>query len=186
MIWIIATASFNYFLCIVMTTLAIVLMIILLAIVALLFIPIDICIDTDNKQYYAELKGLAKANIEPDAVQILRVSLKVPFKVFYFYPLQTLFAPKKRELKEKTKKEGKGRSRFSPRTMLRLVRSFSIRKWEFDLDTGDCITNAKLYPVFAFMNHRYGGFHINFEGKNHVLLLVRNRPIYMIKSFINL
>ncbi len=163
---------------------AAILLVFIMILVGLLFIPINIFIDTRGNNYYAELKGLAKASIEPDELEIIRIRLKVPFKVFYFFPLKAWTTDKKRE-KRKTEKGSKSRNNLKPKTILRLIRSFRIKEWKFDLDTGDCITNSKLYPLFALMNYRFGGFNINYEGRNHALLLLRNRPINMIKSFIN-
>jgi hypothetical protein len=54
-----------------------------------------------------------------------------------------------------------------------------------DVDTGNCIQNAKLYPAFAFLNHHVGTFHINFEGRVNMVLHMQSRPINIIKSFIN-
>ena len=165
---------------------AIISLIIILVLVGLLFTPINIYIDTRSNQYYAELKGLAKASIEADKIEIIRIRLKILFKDFYFYPLEAWSTPKKTGKKKKVKKGNKSRDRFTPKTILRLMRSFKIKKWNIDLDTGDCITNAKLYPLFTLINYHFGGVHINFEGRNHAFLLMRNRPINIIKSIINI
>lgn len=162
--------------------LTILLLILILFIVGVLFIPMELYIDTNTNQYYARLKGLAIASIEQDKEEIFRIRLKIPFKDFLFYPLKKLGMPKK-STKKKRKKKSKGR--LTPKTMLRLLKSFKIKKLKVDIDTGDCITNAKLYPVFAFLDYYIGGFHINFEGRNQMVLLLRNRPIYIIRSFIN-
>lgn len=164
---------------------AIIILIILLLLIGLLFIPLDLYIDTRSKQYYAELKGLARASIEADKMELVRIRIKIPFKEYYYYPLKALSSPKKVAKNKKMKKKTTHGNRFTPKTILRLIRSFEIKRWKIDLDTGDCITNAKLYPLFGFMNYHFGGFHINFEGRNEVLLLLRNRPVYIIKSFIN-
>jgi len=163
----------------------IILLIIILALIGLLFIPIDIYINTSSNQYYAELKGLARASIEGDTHEFIRIKIKIPFKDYYFYPIKAWSTPKKATNRKRIKHKNKSKNRFTPKTILRLMRSFKIKKWNVDLDTGNCITNAKLYPLFTFMNYHFGGIHINFEGRNHVFLLMRNRPIYIIKSFIN-
>ncbi|GGD43109.1 hypothetical protein [Muriicola marianensis] len=165
----------------------IVVLVLILVLISLLYIPLDICIDTRGNRYYAELKGLVKADVEPDEREILRIRVKAPFKEFYFFPLKPKRKkPDKIDEKKRDKKGRKYWNRFTPNTIWRVVKSFEIKKWELDLDTGDCITNAKLYPLFALLNYRTGGFHINFEGRNHALLMVRNRPIGLIKSFFNL
>ncbi len=71
------------------------------------------------------------------------------------------------------------------RTGLRLLKSFRIKQFLLNVDTGNCISNAKLYPVFAFLNYRVGGFNINFQGRNQLVLHIQNRPIHIIRSFIN-
>jgi hypothetical protein len=106
---------------------------------------------------------------------------------FYFYPLRkkTVKSSKKiNQLKKATKK--KNRKGFGITKMLRIVRSFKIKKMIINVDTGDCILNAKLIPIFVFLNHYMGTFSVNYEGKNQIMLQVQNRPIYLIKRIINL
>lgn len=55
-----------------------------------------------------------------------------------------------------------------------------------NIDTGDCIANSKLYPVFSFLSYQFGGFHVNYKGQNTLVLAVENRPIRIIKSFFNI
>lgn len=105
---------------------------------------------------------------------------------FYFYPLRKKKASdniKKIEGKNASKKKRKHKMNF--KTGLRLLRSFKVKTFYMNIDTGDCISNAKLYPVFAFLNYRYGGFNVNFDNRNQVILELQNRPIYIIKSFFN-
>ena len=88
-----------------------------------------------------------------------------------------------KKMKLKKKKRNKG---YGIRKMIRLLRSFKIRQFYLNIDTGDVIKNAKLYPVFAFLNYSIGGFQINFMGKNQVVIRIENRPIRIIKSFFNI
>jgi len=71
------------------------------------------------------------------------------------------------------------------RTILKIVRSFKVKKLKVHVDTGNWIVNSKWYPVFYFMNEYTGKWAINYEGKNSVQLRVMNRPVYLLKSFIN-
>ena len=68
----------------------------------------------------------------------------------------------------------------------RMLRTFKVKEFLLDFDSGNCITNAKLYPVFVYLNYQIGGFHINFQGRNQLVLQLHNRPIHIIKSFINI
>lgn len=102
---------------------------------------------------------------------------------FYLYPLhkKAIKTKKKRSLKKyKSKSKSIGFSQ-----VIRIVKSFKIKRMFLNIDTGDYVLNAKLYPIFALLNHHIGEFSINFEGKNQIVLHIRNRPINLIKAFIN-
>ncbi|WP_340202257.1 hypothetical protein [Ascidiimonas sp. W6] len=152
----------------------------------LLFVPVIISIDTVNQNYYLQVKGLAKVFITGDEKQLIKVKLKIFFLNFNFYPLKKKTTKKKElEITEKSSKKKKY-SVLNLKSALRILRSFEIKKCQLDIDTGDCIENAKLYPVFVFLNRTKGTFRINFEGKNSLLLCVENRPLWLIRSFINI
>jgi len=74
--------------------------------------------------------------------------------------------------------------KFGFRKISRVLRSFKIKNLIIDIDTGDWTLNAKLYPIFSFLNFTVGSFNINFEGRNRMVLHMQNRPISIIKSFI--
>jgi len=69
---------------------------------------------------------------------------------------------------------------------MRFLKSFKVKKLLLNIDTGNCILNAKLYPFFSLLNYQIGNFSINFQGRNRLALEVENRPIDIIKSIINL
>ncbi len=171
-----------------------------LVIIFVLVTPIIVRIDSDQNQYEIQLQGLAKASIEEHKKELLRIKLKVLGMRFYFYPLRkkvrtlglskgkgrTPSTDRSRSARDdKKKKDKKGSKRFGIRKMIALLRTFTIKKVVLNMDTGDDILNAKLYPLFGFMNHYAGTFTINFEGRNRLVLQMQNRPIYIIKSFIN-
>jgi hypothetical protein len=150
--------------------------------VYLLWAPITLYIDTSANQYYFQLRGIIKANIEADPSKVMRVRLQVLFLNFSFYPL-TRRTKKKKKSKTKKKKHGK---RIVVQKIIRVARTFKVKKLVLDIDTGDCIQNAKLFPVFALLNRTKGDFTINFINRNRLALVVKNRPIHILKSFINL
>lgn len=151
-----------------------------LLVVGLLFVPIRIFVDTADASYFVSLKGLARASLEPDPKELFRIRLKVFFLEGCFYPLRKSNKPEKIVDRPARKKR-----RVSARTMLRLVRSFKVQKLSLDMDTGDYVVNAKLYPVFMLLDRYVGTFHINFEDRNRLVMDVRNTPYRLIKSFIN-
>ena len=163
--------------------LTVVFVLLLFLMLYLLFIPIDLVVDTALKQYFVQFKGLAKVQLEGHEQEVFRIKLRTLFMNFYFYPLRKRNPSKKQKLKKGVAKKRNGRTTFSK--LIKLVRSFKVKRLLVELDTGDCIHNAKLYPVFGFLNHHAGVFRINFEGRNNLVIHLQNRPINIIKSFIN-
>mgnify|MGYP001823335250 CR=1 FL=1 len=158
----------------------------LLVVIAFLFVPIVLFIDTQTEQYYVRLGALAKASVEADETEIVLIKLKIAFLRFTFYPLRVKEKPKDKMSKVKRSPRKRGMKGYKAIRMgTRVMRTFTVKRLLVDIDTGDCISNAKLYPVAALLNYKIGGFHVNFEGRNRLALHLQNRPIYMIRSFIN-
>ena len=154
-------------------------------IIYLLFMPIILHIDTACEQYFLEIKGLVKATIEEDQLEVIKVHLKVLFFNFDFYPLKKIDFSDKSLVGWKTEIK-KHRYTISFKKILSVLKSFKIRQFRAEIDTGDCIFNSKLYPTFTLLNF-YKGTQLsaNFEGKNSVLLSLENRLIRIIKAIIN-
>ena len=155
----------------------------IILLIYLLWMPIIIKIDTVTSEYFIQFKGLAKASILGDKQELIKIKLKVLFMNFDLFPLQKMFSRKK-QLKEPEKKNknwtmGKGQK------ALKVLRSFKVKHLILEMDTGDIILNAKLYPVLFFMNRFKGSYAINFENRNRLALHLENRPIRIIKSIIN-
>jgi hypothetical protein len=156
-----------------------------LLITYLLLVPVVLFINTNTNEYYVQIKGFIKGNIEADKKELFRIKIKVFFFNFSIYPLKKTKKINK-DNKPNNNELKKNKKRMSFKAGLRLLKSFKIKKLRLNIDTGDCITNAKLYPLFAFLNFKVGGFNINFNGENQLVLKIQNRPINIIKSFINI
>lgn len=154
-----------------------------LLMVGILLVPVELCINTTSNQYYLQAKGLVRASVEEDHKEVIRIRVRTFFRSFYFYPLRKLGHSEFEELE--TSKVKKQRKKVPVRKILRVLNSFKIKILFVDIDTGNCISNAKLYPVFTLFNFYHRGFNINFEGRNQLVLCIHNRPIHIIKSFIN-
>ena len=154
------------------------------SIMYLLFMELILYIDTGTNEYYIQAKGLMKAKIEPHKEELLRIRIQTLFMNFYFYPLKKIGASKKPRATKKLRVKSKSRIGF--RKGLQILRTFRVERLLLDFDAGNCIVNAKLYPLFAFLNHNIGDFRINFEGRNQFILQMQNRPIRIIKSIINI
>ena len=161
----------------------IVIVVLCVIITYLLFMKMVFFIDTANNEYYIQLKGLAKAYIELDKDELPRVHIKTLFMNFYIYPID--YIGKVKEKKSSKKHIVEKKKRFEIKKLLSLLRTFRVNRFLVDFDTGNCITNAKLYPMFSALNHHIGDFKINFYGNNQLMLHMHNRPINIIKSFIN-
>lgn len=164
-----------------MILISVILLVVLLAL-GLLFVPIQIYIDTDANTYFAGLKGLAKASFEADEKKLFRIRLKALFIERCFYPLTTSSKPKgpSKSRKKKTRPR-----KIKLRKLVRVLQSFKVKRFALDMDTGDYVANAKMYPIFVLLNQYVASFHINFENRNRLVMDIRNRPYRILKSFIN-
>ncbi|NND63240.1 MAG: hypothetical protein HKN48_08605 [Flavobacteriaceae bacterium] len=164
-------------------TITIILLIVVAILAFLLFTPIVLFVDTTSNEYFIQAKGIFKATAEPDENEFLKIRCQLFFYSFYIYPLRK--RKKNTGKKSAAKKKKKNKFRFNARKIGEVVRSFKLKRLELQLDTGDYVLNAKLVPVFVFLNYKLGSFAINFNGKSHFALELENRPIRIIKSFIH-
>ena len=151
----------------------------LLLMMYLLFAPLSIVIDTSTHSYYVELKPIIKISAVSHERELLKIHTQIFFLNFDYFPIQPI---KKKKLKKQSKKT---KRLLTIKKVFRVLKTFKIKRFFLDIDTGDCIVNAKLYPVFGLLNYKGGHFNINFNGRNKLVLHIQNRPIYIIKSFIN-
>ena len=164
-------------------TLVIILIVLSAILGYLLFMKMVLYVDTANNEYYVQAKGLVKAKIETHDTELIQIKLNTLFMKFSFFPLGKSKKKKKKTKSNKTIVHK--RNTIEIERLFRITRTFKVVQLLVDVDTGDCISNAKLYPPFAFVNYYGGQFRVNFEGRNRLLLHVENRPIRIIKSFIN-
>ncbi|PWL37639.1 hypothetical protein DKG77_15180 [Flagellimonas aquimarina] len=160
----------------------VVLIVFVLLIIGFLLVPIDFYINTERDEYYLRLKGLATVSMEHDQEEVIKLKLKTLFFHHYFYPLRGKSSKKQKKIKDNKKTGGKN---VSIKRIVALLKSFKVKRFVLDIDTGDCIANAKLAPLFAFLNYYVAHFSVNFEDRNFLLIHLHNRPINLIKSFIN-
>ena len=148
----------------------------------LLFMPLDLVVNTEKDEYFLRIGVLGRAGIEKDEDYLIRIRLRTLFTHFDYHPL------KKRTPKKKKADKGKKKRRFKwsyIRTAGRLIKSFEVKRFFLELDTGNCITNARLYPVFSFLQFQGISCGVNFNHRNTLVMHLHNRPIRIIKSFIN-
>lgn len=141
--------------------------------------PIVISIDTNKNLYQIQLKGLVNVHFVPDRLEVLKIKIKMFFLNFQFYPLR-----RKSDKKEKRKSVTKKKTWIRPNTGLKILRSFKIKEFRLELDSGDYIINAKLFSIYAIVNADYRNIEINFQNRNSLFLIIENRPIYILKSIV--
>ena len=156
--------------------------VLLLLIVLFLLLPLQLYINTDSNQYFAQMGYVAKASLQGDEAEILRVKMQILGYRFFLYPLR-----RKKDLGKKGSPRNKSR-RKKPggRWFIQILKAFSIRKFELNLDTGDYVINAKLYPLFGLVNPYLANCKVNYQGNNYVVCDLRSRPWKILRSFIHL
>ena len=70
------------------------------------------------------------------------------------------------------------------RKAIRVMRTFRVTQWEMDVDTGDYVWNAWLYPVGHWMSKGNRHIRVNFRGENEWLLTVENRLYRIVYALI--
>lgn len=165
-----------------MVVLIVILIVLAGLVLYLLFMPLELLVDSAHRLLSLRVGGLAKASVEEDPEEGVRLHLRALFMNFYWRPSD--FRKRREAPKPRKKRRNSPNWNFHP-SWKKLVRSFRIKAFRLDLDTGDPILNAKLFPVFAMLEYRVGGFGINFQDYNRLYLRMENRPIRLLTAIIN-
>lgn len=147
----------------------------------LLWMPLELRVDTARGLYRVRLGVLARASLETEPEVGLRIHLRAGFWDFYWEPADFQKAGAKRKEGRKKGRKRKG-PKFTPEKALKLLRSFRVRYFRWDLDTGNPVLNARLYPVFYLLDQTRGGFGINFMNHNRLALRLVNRPWHILRA----
>jgi hypothetical protein len=140
----------------------------------LLLTPVCIEIDTDTgilKVVYGSVAEVSALNLTEHPqirVRIFGIAFNIdPFR-----------RGSRRKIIERKpgRKSGVSGSRMG-RMMLKMFRSFKLKQFEMNLDTGDFFWNALLIPVFVNINRENHFVHINFMDRNSLHLKIENRAI---------
>lgn len=76
---------------------------------------------------------------------------------------------------KKKKKKRKKRPALSFSSLRALLATFTCQRFYLDMDTGDVVRNAWLYPVGAFCQARGWPVAVNFEGRQTLIFQLENR-----------
>ncbi|WP_407139095.1 hypothetical protein [Aquimarina sp. 2-A2] len=150
----------------------------------LLWIPVSLYINTHKNEYKLTIQNIATASLQNDIEHLIRIKLSVLFWKFYFYPFKENISYKYKARGKVVTSKSTSIIRFDK--VLKMLRSFKLKKLLLDIDTGDCITNVKLFVFFrSIKSFIKGTFEINFEGNNQFELHMENRGIFLLTSLIS-
>jgi len=151
----------------------------------ILFAPIFLYINTDEKKYSAGLKGFLNFNLIPDEEQIFFIRIKIVFYSFNFFPLRK--KEKKPEADSKVKKPKKKKKKTGLKTILliknivwKTFKSFRLKKLYINLDTNDVMANAYLIPVFANLYRNNINLNVNYSGDFRMVINIENNIFRML------
>lgn len=129
--------------------------------------------------------GLIQVEPTKKEHQVL-VSIKVPFYRFHIDPFESKASikPNKKKIKKKKSSSNNGgriAMKHYLRTTLDALKTFTIRRFQLDMDTGDYALNAQLTPLAVMLNQRTTGrWQINYLGKNNLWIEIENQLIRLV------
>lgn len=152
------------------------LMILIFTLSWVLFIPVVILIDSEEKTYQIRQKGIFTIDLATGE------GFKFRFKVM---GMKVKSDNQKKEKKTAPKKRKRKIKR--PIVLLRkCMRALSIKTLSVDIDTDDVVLNAKLIPFAFFLSNtsqnRY--ININFEGRIFIYLLAELQLYLILLAFV--
>jgi len=166
--------------------LALLLLLLLLLVIAwLLWSKLVICVNSYQGQYYCRYGGLVTLRPVEHEDKIF-IGVKVPFYTFRI-DLQrrekksSKAAQKKHmEKKPKTDKGRKLSKTFYLRTILDALKTFTIRRFQMDIDTGDFVLNAKLTPVMIALSRGTAQVQVNYQGYTDLWIEIDNQLVRLV------
>ena len=145
----------------------------------LLFAPLFLYINTDEKTYSAGLKGLLNLSLISDEAEIFYLRISVVFYSFNFYPFKKKEKKSKALSKPKKPKKKKKSPEFKTIWLIikiawNIVRSFRFKKLYLNFDSTDIMTNASLIPVFVNLNRNNIDLNVNYHGDFEMIIRIEN------------
>ena len=151
----------------------------------LLFAPLYIRINTDEKKYDAGLSGIVTINLVADVEELFFMRIRIFSINFMFYPFRLKEPGKKAGKKKKTKKKKRKMPEFKTiwlfiKIFWKVIKSSKIKKLKFSIDTDDVIKNAYLIPVFAAVNRKNINLNVNYSGRLSLIVDFENNIFNML------
>jgi hypothetical protein len=153
-----------------------------------LFTPVVFKASTDEHILGVKIQGLGGVRVVWEGDQLPKAKWRL-----WWWERDIKFTEKPSEKKEEKPTKEKApakrkRKRIGPKMtfmkVIRILRSFKVRKFRINLDTDDYIFNAYLYPLFAVLDHGRGHLQVNYEGRVDVDVEITNRAAWVLWAFL--
>jgi hypothetical protein len=144
---------------------------VLLFLVLLLWLPLEVEIDTGLAVYRARWWGVFGIRAVPDSEK-WRWFLNVFFWENELRPGGTKPSVRKRRANKKKRTIPLKRILSLAKNLFQAIK---IKRFRLDWDTGDFVSNAQLYPLFHALSNRKRQLAINFDGKEELEILLQTR-----------
>ena len=156
-------------------TLLLISILLFLLIVFLLFTPIRLVIDSEEKKCQIAWWGLGSARVVATPGDLV-VRTKALFWQKDFYPLHRDDEKEEKVKKSKIKKADRIKSwRKYFRRGRNIFKSFRIKRWLIDFDTDDFVLNSQLYPICCLLSGRRTPIRVNYKGEVKIIVEIENR-----------
>lgn len=155
--------------------------------VTLFWMPMRLIVDSPKNHYSFQWGHLLQARLIPEKNRwfaewsVLGWRHRIDLIKSLAQPLKD--QPKDVPKKEK-KKTHRWRIRRLPMRLFNIARTFRVRTFHLDLDTGDVVYNAFLIPVFTGIRQAGGDVRINYSGRISLNLCLESRLIRMARAFL--
>jgi hypothetical protein len=151
----------------------------------ILFFPLKVVVNTQQKEYYISLPGYFRA----DLLFANPMSFKLRLRIFFF---SFRIEPGKRVAELTESSEGsipiKSKRNRRSKNMLdyirRMITCFRINRLQADIDTGNYPLNAQLIPIAQRISHNNIDLRINFENYNRVDFYATTRMHKLVYAFL--
>jgi hypothetical protein len=158
--------------------------ILLIVLVLILLLKIVLHLDTVREEYFVQVGQVAKFSMVGSGI-----SLKPQLRILWWNVQLKERKSKKKTPKAQKKREKKKRAKRALSSFinnkrvklgLKVVKSLQIKKLNLELDTGDNLLNAYLYPICWLIKSENRKLNINWNGQNHLILRLEGRVARMI------
>ncbi len=149
-----------------------------------LFTPLIININTEDKLYDVRLKGVLRLhfNFEGSVSQISGTVFLIPFTIRPFKRVRKEDKKSKRGLKNfYDRLSGLSTAPLLIKHILKGLKTFNVKYLRINFDTGDFVRNAQLVPCITYLNSSVENMNlsVNFTGESFAIMMIQNR-IYKI------